>query len=115
MSGGAGTVIAGIDLETDLNRLITTYRLPIDLGLSLDGTQVTELRSLYRDLEVKRETRTQELETVAQTARAISASLDLDAVLWTIVRLIQQRLGFDHVGVFIIEPGSSDAVAVLQL
>lgn len=34
----AGAVIAGLDLETELKRILTTVRLPADLGLDFRGT-----------------------------------------------------------------------------
>ncbi len=40
MPDGAGSVVAGIDLETELNRLVARYRLTSDLGLSLGEAQV---------------------------------------------------------------------------
>jgi putative methionine-R-sulfoxide reductase with GAF domain len=38
MQESAGTVIAGIDLETELKRILATGRLPADLGLDFRGT-----------------------------------------------------------------------------
>jgi signal transduction histidine kinase len=40
MSGGEGIVIAGIDLETELDRIISRYRLSVELGLSLSDTYI---------------------------------------------------------------------------
>ncbi|MFO7742402.1 MAG: GAF domain-containing protein [Anaerolineae bacterium] len=40
MPESAGTVIAGIDLETELKRILTTGRLPVDLGLYFRGQYV---------------------------------------------------------------------------
>jgi signal transduction histidine kinase len=40
MPEGAGSVVAGLDLETELNRLVSRFRLASDLGLSLGEAQV---------------------------------------------------------------------------
>jgi signal transduction histidine kinase/HAMP domain-containing protein len=40
MPDSAGTVIAGIDLGVELNRLVSEYRLAADLGLSVEGTHI---------------------------------------------------------------------------
>lgn len=41
MPDSAGTVIAGVDLETELKRILATGRLPADLGLGFRGTYAT--------------------------------------------------------------------------
>ncbi|MBN1660254.1 MAG: HAMP domain-containing protein [Anaerolineae bacterium] len=46
-SGGGGTVIAGIDLETELGRLSSGYRLLSELAVSAEGVQVTAGGPLY--------------------------------------------------------------------
>ncbi len=40
MPEGSGSVIAGLDLEAELNRLVARYRLASDLALNLGGVQV---------------------------------------------------------------------------
>ncbi|MBN1136724.1 MAG: HAMP domain-containing protein [Anaerolineae bacterium] len=71
---------------------------------------VTDLRSLYTNLEERVGARTHELATAAEIARTISVSLDLETVLQTSVRLIQERLGYEFVSIFLIEQGSGVAV-----
>jgi signal transduction histidine kinase/HAMP domain-containing protein len=41
MPGGAGVVVAGVDLESELHRLVSDYRLPADLDLSVQGSRVS--------------------------------------------------------------------------
>ncbi len=80
------------------------------LVLAFNG-MMAELRELYGGLEAKVAARTQELVATAQVARTISTTgLDLNAVLSTSVALIQEHLGFYHVGIFIVEPGTGRAV-----
>jgi signal transduction histidine kinase len=51
MPEGEGTVVTGLDLETELNRLILRYRLSADLGLSVDDFQVATRESLKLDAD----------------------------------------------------------------
>jgi signal transduction histidine kinase len=74
------------------------------------NSMVAELRSLYGDLEIKVETRTHELRTSAEVARVVSSSLDLEAVLKKTTELIQKRLGFYYVGIYLIKPGADVVV-----
>jgi len=74
------------------------------------NSMVAELRSLYGDLEIKVETRTHELRTSAEVARVVSSSLDLDTILQKTTELIQRRLGFYYVGIYLINPGADVAV-----
>lgn len=46
MPGSAGTVIAGIDLETELKNILATGLLPADLGLGFRGTYATTRQGL---------------------------------------------------------------------
>ncbi len=74
------------------------------------NSMVSELQDLYMNLEAKVDARTQELVTSAAVAHAVSTSLELDVVLRKSVQLIQQRLGFDYVGVFVVDPELDVAV-----
>jgi signal transduction histidine kinase len=74
------------------------------------NTMVTELRSLYGNLEAKVETRTHELKTSADIASAVSSSLELDVILQKTAKLIQRRLGFYYVGIYLVKPDSNVAV-----
>ncbi len=106
--------------EGDLSQQVKLTELDNSLGIGSQdeiGLQavsfnkmVAELRSLYNDLEAKVETRTQELAATAEVARAVSSSLELEAVLRSLVELVRTELGFYHVALFLIEPGSGMAV-----
>jgi len=74
------------------------------------NSMVSELRSLYGSLEAKVETRTHELKTSAEIARAVSSSLDLDTILQETVQLIRKRLGFYYVGIYLVKPDSNVVV-----
>lgn len=105
----AATTLARGDLGRHVKHVDLACALGIghedEIGLlaqSFDG-MVEELRSLYGNLEAKVEARTHELATSAEIARAISSRLDLEVVLKETVRLIQKRLGFYHVGIYLVE------------
>ncbi len=71
---------------------------------------VAELHDLYAHLEDKVATRTRDLATVTDVARAIASSLDVDTVLRESAQALQARLGFEYVGVFLVKAESQLAV-----
>jgi len=83
----------GIGTEDEIDLLATTF-----------NGMVAELGDLYENLEAKVKARTHELTTAARVAEAVSSSLNLDEVLRESARLIQERLGFYHVGIFLVQP-----------
>ena len=71
---------------------------------------VEQLQDLYNHLESRVEARTRELATAAEVARAVSASLNLDAILEAAVERIRDRLTCDYVAIYTIDEGSDVAV-----
>lgn len=71
---------------------------------------IKELAAFYQQLEDKVNERTQDLRAASEVARAASSTLDLKVVLRTSVELVQSRFNFYHVGIFLIDPGSQQAV-----
>jgi GAF domain-containing protein len=68
--------------------------------------RAAELQQLARNLEDSVEQgrlRTQRLEASAQVARAIASVLDPEVLLSQVVDLIADRLGFYHVGIFLLD------------
>ncbi len=49
MPNDAGTVVVGLDLEAEMRRILTKYRLPVELGLSVRGVDVGTRRDLPFD------------------------------------------------------------------
>jgi GAF domain-containing protein/HAMP domain-containing protein len=68
------------------------------------GGQLEQLRLME---EIQR--RATQLETAAEIARVATGLLDLDPLLKRAVNLIQQRFGFYHVGVYLVEAGGQTA------
>jgi GAF domain-containing protein len=81
------------------------------------STSLSELNALRVELEQRVEDRTSELsrrasqlEAVASVARTIAFVQDLDVLLPTITRLVSQRFGFYHVGIFLLDAQRKYAV-----
>ena len=75
------------------------------------------LRELYEGLEEKVAERTRELErravhlqAAAEVGRAAASLLNLDELLPQVTRLISQRFGFYHVGIFLLDETGEYAV-----
>lgn len=82
--------------------------------LSLSNRQLTTLQV---DLERRVEQRTSELErrasqleAVSSVASAIASVQDLDTLLPAITKLISQKFGFYHVGIFLLDEKQENAV-----
>lgn len=55
------------------------------------------------------ERRARQLQTVAEVSRKVAAILDLDQLLTQVVNLIQDRFGYYHVQIFLVDQGSGRA------
>lgn len=66
-----------------------------------------QLEQLRLVEEIQR--RATQLETAAEIARVATGLLDLDPLLKRAVDLLQQRFGFYHVAIYLVEPGSNSA------
>ncbi len=81
------------------------------------NVMTTRLRSLIGTLEERVARRTEEIEarsrrveTVAQIGSAIATIRDVDVLLKRITRLISRRLGYYHVGIFLLDENSKYAI-----
>jgi GAF domain-containing protein/HAMP domain-containing protein len=88
------------------------------------NSMTTELRRTLESLEVRIAERTAELakaseqmklranqlQTVAEVAHAVASEQDLDQLLNTVTRLISQRFGFYHVGIFLVDQKKEFAI-----
>jgi GAF domain-containing protein/HAMP domain-containing protein len=79
------------------------YEILQDVADEVAG-QLEQLRLVE---EIQR--RATQLETAAEIARVATGLLDLDQLLKRAVNLIQQRFGFYHVGVYLVERGGNTA------
>ena len=72
--------------------------------------RVNERTSELAESTKQSEKRAAQLEAVAQVARSISTSQDLDALLPNITDVISQQFGFYHVGIFLLDEDRDFAV-----
>ena len=97
-----------------------------EIGTLADSFNImtSRLRETLADLEHRVEERTTELlaanernerrarqfESIAQVARTISSTRDLDSLLLQITSVISHQFGFYHVGIFLLDPRREYAV-----
>ncbi len=113
ITGGDLNAQAFIGSQDEIGSLASAFNLmTAELRQTLAGL---ESRVLDRTAELEQvskqmEKRATQLQTVAQVAHAISAFKDPDLLLHQITLLISERFGFYHVGVFLIDRSSENAV-----
>ncbi len=119
--------------QGDLSRLaVVNSRDELGLLATAFNQMTSQLRSSIVDLEQRvnerttaLQARTVQLQAAAQVARDAAAIRDVDQLLNEVVRLIAERFGFYHAGIFIIDnpvetlapstaPAPSSAYAVLR-
>ena len=93
-------------LANTLNTMTGNLRAVID---------ATEQRVIERTAALQRSTeesmrRAQELKTISDVARAISAETRLETLLERVTNMVSETFGFYHVGVFLVDPGKGLAV-----
>jgi GAF domain-containing protein/HAMP domain-containing protein len=92
------------------------FRVPEDQDEELGGLasslnrMATELGQLYQSLEDRVEDRTQQIKTASEVARAVITIPNLDELLRQAVELIKSRFGYDHVSIFLLDRGGSNAI-----
>lgn len=69
-----------------------------------------QLGQMYRSLELQVEERTRQIRTAAEVAQGITTFFDLDELLQSTTKLIVERFGFYHAGIFLIDPGGRSAI-----
>ena len=127
---GAGHLDRAIEVDTgdELEDLAVSFN---QMAASLQ-TSRQELERWGHDLEARVEERTatlasmtermrqraDQLQIITEVSRAIVSVRDLDQLLPQVTRLISQRFGWYHVGIFLLDeagsPGSSSQYAVLR-
>jgi HAMP domain-containing protein len=93
-----------------------SYRVPEDrndeIGL-VSGSlnrMAEELRQIYTTLEMRVNSRTQQIQTAAQIARAVTSIPTLDDLLRQAVNLIRDRFDYYHVSIFLLDRDGNEAV-----
>lgn len=68
-----------------------------------------QLSEMYRSLQEQVAERTRQIRTAAEVAQGITTSFNLDELLQNTVRLIVERFGFYHAGIFLIDSSGTRA------
>jgi GAF domain-containing protein/HAMP domain-containing protein len=104
--GGDLSIQVPVTTKDEIGRLASTFK-----------SMTRQIQSLLRNLESQVADRTKELErravelqTAAEVAREASESYDLDTLLNKAVELINQRFGFYHAGIFLLDEAKEYAV-----
>jgi GAF domain-containing protein/HAMP domain-containing protein len=93
-----------------------TERVPVrrqdEIGrlASAFNTMADELAEFYASLEARVKQRTQQMRTAAEVARDATAIRDVQLLLDEAVRIISQRFGYYHAGVFLVDQAGEFAV-----
>jgi GAF domain-containing protein/HAMP domain-containing protein len=96
----------------DLSKLVeVTVTRHDEIGTLAEAfnSMVSQLRKLYRSLELQVQERTRQIRTAAEVAQGITTSFNLDELLQTTVKLIVERFGFYHAGIFLIDSSGRHA------
>jgi GAF domain-containing protein/HAMP domain-containing protein len=113
VSAGDLTAQAPISSVSEVNVLANTFNsMTSQLKDTLAGL---ENRVIERTAELKTANeqirhRASQFEAIAQVARSISNSQDLETLLPNITRLISEHFGFYHVGIFLLDANGEFAV-----
>lgn len=68
-----------------------------------------ELNAMYQSLREQVAERTRQIRTAAEVAQGLTTTFNLDELLNKTVRLIVERFGFYHAGIFMIDPTGTTA------
>ena len=97
---------APVESEDEFGVLARAFNSMTDQLDGLIGGLEQEVADRTRDLD----RRARYLETTAQVAQETASVLAIDLLLSRVVSLVSDRFGFDHTGLFILDPNSEWAV-----
>ena len=106
-----------VDVNTgdDIGDLANTFNSMADEIQSLIGSLEKRVEERTRDLEAERqqsEKHARELVTIGEISKLINSEQRLENLLSLITRLVSERFGFYHVGIFMVD--ESKQFAILQ-
>lgn len=111
-----GTATRIADGETQLQATVGGAREIVTLATAFNA-MTAQLRNLINSLEQRvqertkaLETRAAQLETVSSVARALTSVHDINELLPDIAKLVSDRFGFYHVGIFLLDDANEFAV-----
>jgi GAF domain-containing protein len=111
-----GTATRIADGETHLQATVGGARELVTLATAFN-TMTAQLRNLINSLEQRVQERTKalekraaQLETVSNVARALTSVHEINELLPDIAKLVSDRFGFYHVGIFLLDDANEFAV-----
>ena len=111
-----GTATRIADGETDLQASVGGAKEIATLATAFNS-MTGQLRSLISNLEERVQERTQalekranQLEIVSSVARVLTSVQDIDKLLPEVAKLVSDRFGFYHVGIFLLDDAKEFAV-----
>ncbi len=107
LRGGEGSLVGLLSVDDPQDGRVPN-RAQIE-ALELFAAQAAFAIENARLLE-ETQRRAVQLETIGQVSRRISAILDLDTLLPEVVNLIQEKFGYYHVHILLVEPESDEIV-----
>lgn len=106
---------APVETEDEIGKLASTFNLMTDqLGQTLSGLE-QRIAERTADLEMASllsERRAQELQSISEISRLISAEQRLDRLLTLVTQLVSEKFDFYHTGIFLLD--ETRQYAVLQ-
>ena len=113
VSRGNLNVSAPVITRDELGVLATTFNQMTDQLRQLVGNledRVAERTAELKSTTVQSERRANNLQTVSELARIISTEQEMDNLLPLITRLVSDRFGYYHVGIFMLDDARRFAV-----
>jgi len=111
-----GTATRIADGEIQLQATVGGAKEIVTLATAFN-TMTSQLRGLIGNLEQRVQERTNalekrasQLETVSNVARAIASVQDVDTLLSSITKLVSERFGFYHTGIFLLDDKQEFAI-----
>lgn len=110
-----GDLSAQIEMRSrdEFNLLADAFNAMTARLRGLVGSLERRVEERTADLEkatVQSQKRAEQLQAVSEVARAVSTETDLEKLLTLVTRVVSDRFGFYHVGMFLLEYASQNAV-----
>lgn len=113
IAGGDLNVQADIRTRDEIGTLASSFNaMTARLRETLDGLErmVAERTAELLYANERNERRAKQFESIAQVARTISSTRDLDLLLTQITTVISREFGFYHVGIFLLDTAKEFAI-----
>ncbi|HSB02417.1 MAG TPA: cache domain-containing protein, partial [Anaerolineales bacterium] len=113
IAGGDLSVQASVTTNDEIGTLAQSFNtMTARLRETLDGLErmVAERTAELLSANEGNERRARQFESIAQVARTISSTRDIDALLTQITTVISREFGFYHIGIFLLDAAKEYAI-----